>query len=310
MLHGNTDRFILQAKRISKDIKQYKNKEDFYNEINDVGYVIFNLPDDIDKQINDYGIENLRNDFNNNKNSFPITKMPGRSEKYNIDSKYTKAIDFFESKNIEEKFNKKLSDIFKSIHNMLMTSIENLNDNITNISSSILNSTPVSTNDDFNDAAQHLHSDYKIFSKKQIISNNFPLAVMVALEDETAIRILLKSHKLFVNNKGDDIKLLEVILNLKKSQILIFHPNLIHSGWNFKYCSNIRLHLYLDNYDFFKRHKSTNRAWWFTDKEIEELLINKNRKRSLANLKSMNNHKNLKFSYSRNNIRNYNNSKK
>jgi hypothetical protein len=55
---------ILHAQRDSKNIKDYKNKNNLYKEINENGYIIFQLSEEIDQTINNYGIENIRNDFN------------------------------------------------------------------------------------------------------------------------------------------------------------------------------------------------------------------------------------------------------
>ena len=222
---------ILHAQRDSKNIKDYKNKNDVYKEINEHGYIVFQLSEEIDKQINDYGIENMRNDFNNkNSHSQYLTKMYGDNNKPII-CKYSKAIEFFESKNIGEQFNEKMDEIFKSIHNFLINSIENLNENhITNITSSIINSIPIPPDEkDFYITSQNLHIDYKEMSNKDLSENKYPLSVIIALEDNTVLRILPKSHKLF-DVSQDQKEVAEVILNLKKGQVFIFHPNLIHSG--------------------------------------------------------------------------------
>jgi ectoine hydroxylase-related dioxygenase (phytanoyl-CoA dioxygenase family) len=126
-----------------------------------------------------------------------------------------------------------MDEIFKSIHNLLINSIENLNENhITNITSSIINSIPIPQDEkDFYTTSQNLHIDYKEMTIKHLTENKYPLSVIIALEDNTVLRILTKSHKLF-DATQDQKEVAEVIMNLKKGQIFIFHPNLIHSGWS------------------------------------------------------------------------------
>ena len=303
MFKNIPNNIFLQAYRVSEDITKFRDKEVFYNEINEKGYIIVDLSNDTKQLIETYGIEHLRNDFIINKDSSYITKGPGKNNKL-IKSKYRKGIEFYESKNIEAKFNKKLDTIFKSIHSFLMCSIENLINNITHITSSIINSDPVPENE-FNDHddAQVLHTDFKKLSEKDLSAKDFPLSVIIALEDNTVIRILLKSHKLF-NDKTDEIETTEIILTLSKGQMFIFHPNLVHGGWNFK-ISNIRLHLYLDNYSIFRRPPNITKAWYLSD-QIYKRVIGENKKRSLSNLKSMNNNKKFKFLASKQNIINFN----
>jgi len=294
---------ILQAQRVSEDITKFRDKESFYNEINDKGYIVVDLAEDTKQLIETYGIDNLKNDFKMNKHSSYITKGPGKNNEL-IESKYRKGIEFYESKDIENKFNAKMDIIFKSIHNFFLSSIENLNNNITHITSSIIHSDPVPENEFQNhDDAQTLHTDFKKLSLKQIISKEFPLSVIIALEDNTVIRILLKSHMIF-NDKTGKVETKEIILTLNKGQVFIFHPNLVHGGWNFK-ISNIRLHLYLDNYSIFRRPPNITKAWYLSD-QIYKRVIGENKKRSLSNLKSMNNNKKFKFLASKQNIINFN----
>jgi ectoine hydroxylase-related dioxygenase (phytanoyl-CoA dioxygenase family) len=166
-----------------------------------------------------------------------------------------------------------------------------LRNNINNVSSSIIHS---DVNPDFNKNdittydIQNLHMDFKRFSKKIISDKKFPLSVLIALEEDTVLRVLLNSHKL---SKNCTLKTLEVLLNLKKGQILIFHPNLVHSGWNFLK-ANIRLHFYLDNYKLYRRKKETDA--WYTD-NIYLTKATRAKENSLCNLKSFNNNKKLKF---------------
>lgn len=294
---------LLHAKRISKDISQFKDKESLYNEIIKTGYVIFDLSEETNKLLNDYGVENLRNDFHSNKDVLPVTKGPEKNGNL-INSKYRKSIDFYENKHVESKFNLKLSYILQSIETFLMSSFENLNSNITNITSSILNSDAIPLDNDLYDDAQVLHTDYKIMTAKQISLKEFPLSVLIALEDDTVIRILLNSHNIFID-KTHTLEFTEVLLSLKKGQIFIFHPNLIHGGWSFK-MNNIRLHLYLDNYRIFRRFEGKTKAWYLSDKLFKRSITD-SKKRSLANLVSMNNNKKIKHISSIQNITKFNN---
>jgi hypothetical protein len=209
-----------------------------------------------------------------------------------VQSKYRKAVEFYELKGIADKFDSKLDNIFKTIKNYIFNSVKNLDDSINHVSGSIINS---NVNPDFNKDdmttfdIQKLHMDFKRFSFNILSDKNFPMSVLIALEDNTDFRVLLNSHKMLTNK---EIKTYEIILRLMKGQVLIFHPNLVHSGWYFS-MQNIRLHLYLDNYNLFKRKIKTD-AWYNSD-NIFETVASKAKLKSLKNLKSFNNNRKLKF---------------
>ena len=88
------------------------------------------------------------------------------------------------------------------------------------------------------DGIQGFHSDYNIIKKvnddgseNEYYQKNYPLSVIIALEDKTFFRLLCNSHNQYDDNglpngSSYNCKLLE----LSQGQIIIFHPNLIHSG--------------------------------------------------------------------------------
>ena len=86
---------------------------------------------------------------------------------------------------------------------------------------------------------QEFHMDYKLIEKDSIFKKkgeqSYPFSIIVTLEEFSYFRLLCNSHKIIEEAADltiDSSTFHEKILKLEFGQFIIFHPNLIHSGFN------------------------------------------------------------------------------
>ena len=71
---------ILQSHRESLNILKYNDKITLYDRIVDKGYGVFKLSAETMKLIDNYGVENFKNDFRNDKNSYQFNETKSINE--------------------------------------------------------------------------------------------------------------------------------------------------------------------------------------------------------------------------------------
>lgn len=99
---------------------------------------------------------------------------------------------------------------------------------------------------------QSPHTDYILDNNLLSLEDNeIPLAMLLALQDNTKLNVWIGSIKKY--NKTIN----KTIVNLNKGDILIFRADFIHAGSEYIE-ENIRLHSFLDNPKIKRRRNATN----------------------------------------------------
>ena len=198
--------------------EEFSKNKSLYKEINKYGYKLFSLSLDTINLINVYGPQNIsvklhesdakvseviKNvDFNNESDIYDKTRMAAtfyrieELKKVDIllyDIVISAANDIKTVSELEKWFNSDPSNV-KWLKCLFIT----LN---------FLISTPCNPKKKKKDGIQGFHSDYPIMKKlnddgsnNEYYKNNYPLSVIIALQDDTYFRFLSNSHNQFDNN--------------------------------------------------------------------------------------------------------------
>lgn len=235
----------------SDDINKYKNKNSLYNIINKNGYRVFSISKETTDLIKNYYIKKNTNDIKTSSDAIKKyllhkTKggLPGVVESYRGkfptygNTRYHST--FYNYERMKEKcgVDSKLTIIAGKIKQEIQQ-IGDLKDWEMDLDTITLNflisycNKLLLKNDEFG-TTQDFHTDYKYLSDDdEHKNNNYPLSIIVAFQNETYFRFLCKSHLKFLPNgyPNPDEIYHEKLLELNEGQFIIFHPNLIHSGY-------------------------------------------------------------------------------
>lgn len=241
----------------------YSKKRSLYKEINKYGYKLFSLSKSTINLMNTYGSENIPKNLKEYgiKVAAVVKEVNFNTIKKRKSSYFTKrkqpkelsydntrmASTFFRIKHIKDEMKDiALYDLVVAATND-MKEISDLNgwfsnsdndDNIFQMTLNFLMSTPCDPLVKAKDGIQGFHTDYNILKKlnddgtlNNYYSENYPLSVIIALQDKSYFRFLCNSHNQYDDNGRPNAALFHCkILELSIGQLIIFHPNLIHSG--------------------------------------------------------------------------------
>ena len=114
------------------------------------------------------------------------------------------------------------------------------------------------------DMAYDEKEDEKIYEEQAL--------VMVALQVDSAIRIIVGSHNFltqsdYQNNYNNDKFQFPSVIYLNKGEFIVMHPKLFHSGWS-ALANNVRLHFYVGLTKLFNEsHHISDQITFFLDTE-------------------------------------------
>jgi hypothetical protein len=146
---------------------------------------------------------------------------------------------------------KKNKKIIKDFVNGLKNFANGLNDKLVMNNPVIIKSMP-------NCQEQAPHTDYLLtLELMSLKSDEIPLAMIIALENNTCLNVWSGSISIGKKRKRDSELIDKTIIKLDKGDILIFRADLIHAGSAYN-IENIRLHAFLDNPKIKRKKNSTN----------------------------------------------------
>jgi len=237
---------------IIDDINNFKGCKSLYKEINQQGYKLFSLSLNTINLIKLYGPENISKNLEL-LNIIPAEVIKGVNfnniKGNSFYDKTRKALTFYRIAELE-KLDLPLYTVIVAISNDIKK-ISELNKWFSNdfddmwnmclfITMNFLISTKCSPNvKSQNNGVQDYHIDFPVIqkfkedgiTKNEYYDINYPLSVIIALEDNTYFRFLCQSHNKYDdNNEPNKDFYNSKLLNLSAGNIIIFHPNLIHSG--------------------------------------------------------------------------------
>lgn len=115
--------------------------------------------------------------------------------------------------------------------------------------------------------AQIIHVDmsYDSVYEEQVL-------VLIALQDDTSIRIISGSHDFPTLNEyyydPNTVYQIPSIVNLLKGEFVVVHPKLFHSGWTAN-SNNVRVHYYFGLNNFYKNQEhNTENTTYFLDEQL------------------------------------------
>jgi hypothetical protein len=238
---------VINSNPIIHSFKRFKNRS-LYKYINTHGYKIFTLSSVTIDLINNYGPENiptkLRNaginlpdvvkdvDFKNGKTIYDKTRKAATF--YRID--HLKIIDF-ELYNIVICITNELMKI-RDLSKWSKNEDSDIWKECLHITLNFLISIPYKSKINIENGIQGFHSDYPIIKKinndgtlNEYFESNYPLSVIIALQNDSHFRFLCNSHNQYnENGEPNATSYYSKLLTLQQGQLIIFHPNLIHSG--------------------------------------------------------------------------------
>ena len=264
------DTFLFNRNPIIDKFDNYSKNKSFYKEINKYGYKLFSLststinlfkkygPENIPKNLKKYGMETAAVvkdvNFSSNKRSKPNSFSRRKKAKELSYDETRKAATFFRIEYIKDQMkDEDLYDLVISatkdikvigdLNKWFDSDISNKSDTDSNylfITLNFLMSIPFEPLVKGKDGIQGFHTDYHIFKKlnedgsqNEYYEKNYPLSVIIALQDNSYFRFLSNSHNQYDDNgKPNAAEYNCKILELSIGQLIIFHPNLIHSGNN------------------------------------------------------------------------------
>ena len=236
---------------------EFSIKKSLYKEINKYGYKLFELSSLTMNLIKNYGVENIF--INLQKANVKIAevvkdvdfnKLEGSNVIYDKTRKSAVFFRIDDLKKIDvELYNivisanndlKEISDLCKWFHSKPTSDVWK---ECLFITLSFLMSTPCNGKIKNENGIQGLHSDYPFISRykedeseNEYFESNYPLSVLIALQDNSFFRFLCNSHNQYDRNgKPNATSYNCKVLKLKPGQFIIFHPNLIHSGNHYIY---------------------------------------------------------------------------
>jgi len=238
---------------IIDNIINFKDRKTFYPEINLHGYKLFSLSSSTKDLIKQYGPENISKNLMllDIKSQEVIKNVNFNASKNSKDfyDKTRKAATFYRIDELE-KLDLALYTlvvtitndikIIADLNNWFPTDIVDICNTCLYITLNFLMSSPCNPNiNSTNNGIQGFHIDFPVIkklkedgvTKNEYYDNNYPLSVIIALEDNTYFRFLCQSHKYFDNNDLPNKDIYNIkLINLLAGTIIIFHPNLLHSG--------------------------------------------------------------------------------
>jgi hypothetical protein len=246
---------IINSNPIISRFKRFSKNRSLYKLINTYGYKIFTLSSVTIDMINNYGSQNIPTKLRNAGINLPdVVKDVDFKNGSTIYDKTRKAATFYRIDHLKI-IDSELYNIVICITNELME-IRDLSKWSKNedsdiwkeclhITLSFLISIPCQSKIKIENGIQGFHSDYPIIKKinndgtlNEYFESNYPLSVIIALQNDSHFRFLCNSHNQYnENGEPNATSYYSKLLTLQQGQLIIFHPNLIHSG-------NIYLYIY------------------------------------------------------------------
>jgi hypothetical protein len=255
---GRSKKFsgITNSNPIITSFTDFSKNKSLYLEINKYGYKIFTLSSVTIDLINNYGPQNIPTKLSDAEIPLPeVMKDFNFKTDSPIYDKTRKAATFFR---IDY-----LKDIDSDLYNIVMCTCKELME-ITDLSKwfnikdsdiwneylhitlNFLISIACKSTVKIEDGIQAFHSDYPIIKKinndgttNEYYESNYPLSVIIALQNDSRFRFLCNSHRQYnENGEPNATSYHSKLLTLQQGQLIIFHPNLLHSG-------NIYLYIYI-----------------------------------------------------------------
>jgi hypothetical protein len=232
---------------IIESFTKFSKGKSLYKEINKYGYKLFSLSSNTINLIKTYGPENIRSNLEEKGIKVPevIKNVGFKKDSAAVYDKTRRSAMFYRIEELKE-VDISLYDIVMSIMNEIKEMAElhkwfepsNIWNEILFITLSFLISIPCDPTVKNKDGIQGFHIDYPVIKKEnddgtknEYYESNYPLSVVIALQDDTFFRLLSNSHKQYDNNGFPNAASYNCkVLKLSMCQLIIFHPNLIHSG--------------------------------------------------------------------------------
>ena len=240
---------IINSNPIISRFTDFSKNRSLYKEINKHGYKIFTLSSVTIDLINNYGPKKIPTNLQKARIDLPdVVKDVDFKNGNPIYDKTRKAGTFYRIDHLK-KIDSELYNIVICTTNELMEirdlskwSKNNENSDIWNeclhITLNFLISIPCESKIKIENGIQGFHSDYPIIMKKnndgsnnEYFESNYPLSVIIALQNNSHFRFLCNSHNQYnENGVPNATSYYSKLLTLQQGQLIIFHPNLIHLG--------------------------------------------------------------------------------